>query len=254
VLFTAAMVFALTASLARAELAAEGDLFVQFQGGIDPGALPRKAPAPISVEIEGTIQTLSGERPPSMRSITIELNRGGRIDTHGLPVCYRRQVMPSTTHEAREICGDALVGEGSYNADIGFPEQEVFSYRGHVLAFNSIVGGKRAILAHVFSSSPAPLSRIIIFRITNGSGEFGTVLSGALPESLIPYGYLKRIRLNLHRQYTYKGRSHSYLSAACAAPAGFTTAVFPLARASMGFEDGRTLSSTLTRSCRVKGS
>ncbi len=67
------------------------------------------------------------------------------------------------------------------------------------------------------------------------------------------YGYLTRISLSLHRNFTYRGRARSYLSAACDAPAGFPGASFPFARASMTFADGRTLASTLIRSCEVRG-
>ena len=51
----------------------------------------------------------------------------------------------------------------------------------------------------------------------------------------------------------YRGQRRSYLSATCDAPAGFPGATFPFAHASMTFADGRTLSSTLTRSCKVRG-
>jgi hypothetical protein len=40
--------------------------------------------------------------------------------------------------------------------------------------------------------------------------------------------------------------------AGCPAPSKFTAVSFPFARASFGFEDGRTLTSTLIRTCRVK--
>lgn len=83
------------------------------------------------------------------------------------------------------------------------------------------------------------------------AGTYGTVISGELSEQMNHYGYLEGISLRLHRRFTYRGRQRSYLSAACAAPAGFSVALFPFARASMSFEDGRVLSSTLTRSCRA---
>jgi len=252
-LVAVAMVFATTASLARAELTASGDLFVRFSGGIEPNSLPRDARAPISVRVSGTIRTLSGERPPSLRRISIALNSGGRLDARGLPVCHRRQIEPSTAREAMAYCGDALVGDGSYAADLAFPEQGSFSSSGRILAFNTVIAGQRAILAHVYGIRPAPITRIIVFHIHENSGSFGTVLSGVLPEELIRYGYLRQITLQLHRNYVYKGRRHSYISAACAAPAGFPGAVFPFARASMDFADGRTLSSTLTRTCQVRG-
>ena len=48
-----------------------------------------------------------------------------------------------------------------------------------------------------------------------------------------------------------RGKPRSYLSAGCPAPVGFPGAVFPLARASFGFADGRVLSATMQRSCSV---
>jgi hypothetical protein len=240
------------ASLAQAELVEHGDLFIRFSGGIEPNALPRHDRAPIAVRMTGVIKTLSGERPPSVRRIAIALNRGGKIDSRGLPLCDRRQIEPSSSQEALERCRAALVGTGSYVADIAFPEQDEFRSRGRILAFNAIVDGQKAVLAHVYGDDPVPITRIIVFRINETGGTFGTVLSGTLPRSLIRWGYLKSISLDFRRTYQYLGKRRSYISAACSAPAGFPGATFPFARASMGFEDGRTLSSTLTRSCKVR--
>jgi hypothetical protein len=253
VLAMAVAVLALTASLAHAELTARGDLFVRFSGGITPDALPRNARAPISVQVAGTVRTLSGERPPALRRIAIAINQGGRLDARGLPVCERRWIEPSSTEEALARCGPALVGGGSYDADVAFPEQSAFPSHGRVLAFNAVVDGKRAILAHVYGAEPIPITRIMVFHIQETPGTYGTILSAALPASMNRWGYLRRISLSLHRNFAYEGQHRSYLSAACDAPAGFPGATFPFARASMTFADGRTLSSTLTRSCKVRG-
>jgi len=253
---TAAVGLALLAVLcspASAELTQSGDLFVSFSGGIDPGALPRHVRAPIAVRVAGKIRTLSGDQPPSVRGISIEINRGGRVDTRGLPVCPRAKIEATSSEGALAACESALVGEGSFAAQTAFPEQLAFPARGRILAFNSTTGdGRRTILAHVYGSTPAPISRIVVFHLGHGKGAYGTVLSASLPESLIHWGYLKRISLNLYRRFTYRGRVHSYLSAACDAPPGFRTASFRFAHTSMSFADGRTLSSTLTRSCRVR--
>jgi hypothetical protein len=241
------------ASPAQAELTQSGDLFVSFSGGIDPGALPRHVLAPIAVRVAGKISTLSGDQPPSVRGITIAINRGGRVDTKGLPVCPRARIEATSSEGALEACEAALVGEGSFAAQTAFPEQLAFPTHGRILAFNSTTGdGRRAILAHVYGSTPAPISRIVVFHLRHGQGPYGTVLSASLPESLIHWGYLQRIGLSLYRRFTYRGRVHSYLSAACDAPPGFRTASFRFAHASMSFADGRTLSSTLTRTCRVR--
>ncbi len=253
VLATTALVVAVVASLAQAELIARGDLFVRFSGGIAPNALPRDSRAPISVSISGTVRTLSGERPPALRRITLAINRGGRLDARGLPICRRSQIEPSSSREALDRCGPALVGRGHYSADVAFPEQSAFPTAGRILAFNAVIDGQRAILAHVYGKEPIPITRIIVFRIRESGGTYRTTLTGALPASLNRWGYLKQISLSLQRDFTYRGRSRSYLSAACDAPAGFPGAVFPFAQAAMSFADGRTLSSTLTRSCRVRG-
>jgi hypothetical protein len=249
----AIVVFATGASLAQAELTAHGDLFVRFSGGIAPDALPRHSRSPISVSIAGAVRTLSGQRPPALRRISIALNRGGRLDARGLPVCHRHDIEPSSTEEALARCRPALVGGGSYDADVAFPEQSAFPSHGRILAFNAVVAGQRAILAQVYGARPVPITRIIVFRIRESAGTYGTVLTGTLPPSLNRYGYLNSISLSLHRNFTYRGQRRSYLSATCDAPAGFPGASFPFAHASMTFADGRTLSSTLTRSCKVRG-
>src|SRR3954452_23608918 len=240
------------ASLAHAELAEQGNLFVKFDGGIAPTALPRAERAPIAVRVDGTVKVLSGERPPALRQISIAINRGGVLDTRGLPRCRRSQIEPATSAQALEMCGPALVGEGRYLGALALPEQDRFPLQGRVLAFNAIVDGQRAILAHIYGDDPVPNSRIIVFHIHQAHGTFGTVLSAALPPRLNRSGYLKKISLELRRTFVYRGQKHSYLSAACSAPAGFTSATFPFSKVAMTFADGRRLSSTLIRSCRVQ--
>jgi hypothetical protein len=240
-------------SLAGAELVERGNLFVKFDGGIFPTKLPRDANAPISVRVTGTVRTLSGEHPPALRRIAIAINRGGRVETRGLPTCRRASIEAATSAQALANCRGALVGEGSYLAAVSFPDQSAFPLNGRVLAFNARVGGGRAILAHVYGTYPFPNSRIIVFHIRKAQGTFGTVISASLPASTNRHGYLKRIELDLYRRFVYRGRVHSYLSAACAAPAGFRSALFPFVRVSMDFADGRDLASTLIRSCRVRG-
>ena len=59
--------------------------------------------------------------------------------------------------------------------------------------------------------------------------------------------------MNLGRNFTYRGKRRSYLSASCPAPKGFSRAPFPLARAGFAFKGGRKLGATLVRSCGVRG-
>lgn len=241
-----------TAAPAQAELVEHGDLFVRFQGGLSPTALPRHSLAPISVSVRGTVKTLSGEQPPALRQISIELNRGGVLNSRGLPRCSFGDLVSTGDAQALANCGDALIGSGGYLANTAFPEQLTFPAAGHILAFNALVDGKPAILAHIYGTDPVAITRVIVFHILHRHGAYGTIITGELPPSLNHYGYVKRLNLKFSRQFTYRGRERSYLSASCPALPGFPGATFPFARASMGFADGRTLSSTLTRTCRVR--
>jgi hypothetical protein len=237
----------------RGEITAQGDLFIKFAGGISPEALPRQARVPISVSFAATISTRSGRRPPPLREIQVAINRGGRLDVRGLPTCEREEIEPSTPAEALALCAGALVGDGSYAAEVAFPDQPVTSSRGRILAFNAVVNGQPAILAHAYAREPVPSTRILVFRIRERTGTYGTVLTAQLPAESSRWGSLSRIGLKLHRNFVSGGRRHSYLSANCDAPGDFPGATFSFARATLGFADGRTIASTLTRGCRVRG-
>lgn len=240
------------AGLANAELIERGNLFIKFAGGIAPTKLPRHVNAPITVRVDGTVRTLSGERPPALRFISISINRGGRLETKGLPTCRRNEIEAISSAQALAVCGDALVGTGRYVAGVTFPEQAALPLQGRVLGFNAVIDGQRAILAHIYGSKPFPNSRTFTFKIRKSRGTYGTVLTAALPRYLNESGYLRRIVLNLRRDYVYGGRKRSYLSAACAAPAGTRIGIFPFVRVGMAFADGRKLASTLIRTCTVR--
>jgi hypothetical protein len=240
------------ATIAQAELSVSGDLFVTFNGGIAPAALPRDALAPISVRVGGRVRTLTGEHPPALREVTIALNRAGHLDSRGLPICHKSQVESVSGTQALATCASALVGTGTYRGKIAFPGQTPTSINGRILAFNSTSGGHSTILAQIYGPRPVPSTRVIVFQISHPAGLFGTVLKGSLPPSLNRWGYVKRISFNFHRLFTYRGKTHSYLSANCRAPSGVSEASFPFAYTSMAFADGRSLSATLTRTCTVK--
>jgi hypothetical protein len=246
------LVLLLFSSPAHAELSQKGNLFIRFDGGIAPNALPRHTLAPVSVRVEGTIRQIGGDEPPALSHMEIALNRAGRLDTHGLAVCKQSEIRNADTTEAIAACGPALVGSGGYTVRLDLPDQEPTVTPGEILLFNGRSHGHSAIIAHAFQTEPVPGARVFIFRIHHTGGTYGTVLSAQVPTGLSRHGYLKSIYLHLQRTYVYRGHRHSYLSASCAAPAGFDQALFPFAHASMSFAGGRTLSSTISRTCRAR--
>jgi hypothetical protein len=250
----AAALLALAATaLARAEVSQKDGVRVSFEGRLIPHSLPRSGTAPVRVSVGAKIAATNGTTPPQLRRISIAINRHGRFDPQGLPLCSLRQIQPSTTADALRACRRSLVGEGSFSAKVLLPEQAPFPSEGKVIAFNGTFHGAPAILAHVYGTSPIPTSYTIPFAIGAARGTFGTVLSASLPQVTSEWGYVTGLSMTLGRSFAFHGRRRSYLSASCPAPPGFRGALFPLARASFTFGGRGTLTSILNRSCGVRG-
>jgi len=240
------------ASLAGAEVVQRGNLRVSFNGRLTPKALPRKRDAPVRVAVQARIASVHGGTPPPLRKILIAINRHGHFHTSGLPICTVRDIQPSTTQRALETCGDSLVGKGTFSADVALGRQAPFPAAGTLYAFNGSVHGRAAILAHVYGTDPVPTSFTFPFVMTSRKGTFGTALTASLPAVTGGSAAVTGLSLDLGRSYRSGGGKRSYLSASCAAPEGFPGAGFTFAKAVFSF-GRRTLSSTLTRHCRVRG-
>ncbi|HEY8082429.1 MAG TPA: hypothetical protein VIE64_02580 [Solirubrobacterales bacterium] len=244
---------ALFSSLALGEVGQSGTVRVSVSGDLSPTKLPRKGAAPIAVSVGGKISSTDKRKgPPQLKEMSIAINRNGHLDTRGLSRCRMGKIDPSTSQEAIATCRSSLIGEGSFSADVKLPEQSPFPSEGKVLAFNGRLNGHPAVLAHIYGKRPLPTAIVLPFVITGTKGTFGTLLTASLPQVTGDWGYVTGLSMTLERQFTHKGKSRSYLSAGCPAPAGFRQVSFPFARTSFVFEGGRTVTTTLTRRCRVK--
>jgi hypothetical protein len=239
---------------AEAERNGEGDLVVAFNSSIKPSNLPRHTPVPVAVRVAGDVWTEpETSPPPQLRTIAVEINRQGRLFDRGLPICNVEEIQPATERNARRVCGGAIVGSGHITAQVSIPTQPLFAVKAKLLVFNGPrKNGHKLILAQAYARKP-PGAFILLFRVSKQSGVFGTVMATTLPPSAQNWAYITHFDMTLRRSYTYHGQGRSYVSAACTAPAGFDTAPFALARATYGFTDGRSLTTTATRSCQVAG-
>jgi hypothetical protein len=243
----------LCAGLAAAELSQNGNLRLHFSGRIDPKTLPRTNTAPVSVRISGAIGTADGERPPDLTKIAIAFNRYGRVSTKGLPICEAGELEQTTSAGAREACGGSLVGHGKFRANVALPGRETFPVTGDMLAFNSSKNGRPALLLHIYGSHPVQLVFVLTFRIVRvDEGTFGTIFVAHIPKFAAQLGYVTNVNLTFGRRYVYEGEQRSFLSAKCAAPAGFPGAIFTLARGSFSFGNGQRISTSLARNCWVR--
>jgi len=253
-LIAAALLVALgIAGVARAEVEQQGGVIVNFDGRITPRSLPRTGLAPVAVSVDSTFKSADGSDPPlQLQTISIGINRAGKIFDRGLPTCRVRKIQPTTIKAARRICGAAIVGSGHVRVRVHFANQPPFTFKGPLLVFHAKRhAGNRRLLAQVYGQRP-PSAFVLNFTVVKTHGEFGTVIKTSLPEVARKWAYVTHFDMRLRRTYTYAGKRHSFVSAGCAAPAGFPGAVYPFARSNFGFAGGKHVITTLVRDCRVR--
>jgi hypothetical protein len=249
---TGALALLIFASLAHAAVIQDHGLRITVLSQVQPFKLPRTGTAPIAVFLSGHIATPSGETPPQLQRMVVQVNRHGLLQSEGLPSCSLEQVQPASDERALTQCGDALVGSGRFYASVVFPDQRPYPTRGRLLIFNGRVKGKPVLFAHIYTTQPFATSFVITFAIRRiHQGPYGTELSASLPGALGNWGFVDRIKLTLKRKYTFQGKERSYFNSGCPAPEGTKTTTFPLARASFYFASHAQITLGVQKSCRV---
>ncbi|HET9197864.1 MAG TPA: hypothetical protein VFN92_06385 [Solirubrobacterales bacterium] len=240
------------AASSSAETRQIGNIRVTFTANFTPNVLPRLQPAPVDVAIQGKVATTDGSHPPPLRWIEVKLNRNGRIDSSGLPICTAPSLQSTSTETALARCGGARVGSGRFRAEVTLGRP--IAVAGRIFAFNSRRGGKQALLLHFFAGAPVRFTLVVPLTIGHRrDGEFGTVLRARVPKLGGDLGSVTEIDLTIGRRYSSGGKRRSYVSAACSTPRGIDSALFPFARGTFRFEAHREFSETLLRGCRVAG-
>jgi hypothetical protein len=224
-----------------------GDLILEAEGGFTPVALPKHHDAPISLHGGGKLSTLSGELPPVVKTLTIEFDRHGHVDTTGLAVCHAAQLQSTDVAQARRACPNAIVGEGAGKAIVTFPEQQPIPVSSPITIFNGPrKRGDPTVLAHAYTTVPVPTTfvvPIVIERIHKGVYGYRTIAK--IPKIAGGAGHPVSGHLKISRKWTFKGRRHSYVNARC--ETGHLQA-----RAGVTFGDGTVLTGTFVKKCTVK--
>jgi hypothetical protein len=243
---------ALLAGPAGAERAQQGNLIVSLDGGISPRKLPRHRRAPVEVHLIGGISTADDSPLPRVNRLALELAWRGKLDTRGLPLCPQRRLHGVDTELAAQSCRGALVGGGRLYAKIFVPNQPGFGVHARLLAFNGRTAvGRRAVLVHAYTNDP-PVSFLIPFVVRRQPGAFRTVLVATIKRGVGTWPHVGRFRIDVGREFNFRGRKQSYLSASCPVPPEFTAGFLSLARATYTFAGGEELTTETVRSCRVR--
>jgi hypothetical protein len=248
----AVLVFAVASALAAHEVTkvhiVAGNLVVDGQGGFTPTALPKNVDAPIRIYGSGKISTVDGELPPVLKTIQFEFDKHGSVDTTGLPKCTPGKLQATTVPQARKLCPGAIVGTGFGHAVVKFPEQAPIPANSPITLFNGPrKGGDPTVLAHAYTTVPAPVTFVVPIRIeTIHNGRYGYRVNAEIPKIAGGAGIPISGSIRVERKWTYKGKKHSYINARCADGRLQATGTF-------GFKDGTLLSGTFLRPCQVRG-
>ncbi len=236
------------AGTAAAIVLRAGDIVIHAEGGFSPTTLPKHRNAPITLHGGGELSTVSGDLPPILKTLSIEYDRHGSVETRGLPVCTAGKLQSTDVKAARRACPGAIVGKGAGRAIVAFPEQRPIPISSPITLFNGPrIKGRPSVLAHAFTTVPVPATfviPIVIQRIHNG--VYGYRTEATIPKIAGGSGIPIAGHLKIGRRWTYKGHRYSYINARC--ETGRLQA-----RGEFEFDDGTFLAGTFVRSCKARG-
>lgn len=214
-----ALIYATAASgsLGTREEKCAGVLCVGDNGGIFPTKLPRHGSAPITARIIGEIDTRDGSHPPALQQLEADIERTIKVDAVGLPICKADQLQATSSATAKKVCSDAILGSGTAEVEVAFPEQKPFSSTGPLLLFNAGTHGRTTnVLLHAYVDVPAPTAIVVKATVTRiNRGRFGLHLEAHIPKIAGGAGSATSFDIKIGRRYAYKGRKKSFLSASC---------------------------------------
>jgi len=211
-----------TAGIALAEkptTVKAGNLVVTFNGGVTPKALPKKTLAPIALNVSGTIATADGTHPPALTEAIVDTDKNGTVDTRGVPVCKQGELEARTTAEAEKACKPAIVGSGTTDVELQFPESKPVPIKSKLLAVNGgTKGGKTTIYIHAFLSSPVSAALVTTVKVAKvKNGRYGIRSVATVPKIANGDGSVTAFSLAFQKRlFAYKGKKHGYLLAKCA--------------------------------------
>lgn len=244
-------------ALAAIALAAEkpttvraGNLILTINGGVTPKALPKNELAPITLSVSGKISTADGTHPPALIEAVVDTDKNGTIDARGLAVCKQGQLEARTSAAAEKICKPSLVGTGTTDVEVLFPESNPVQLHSKLLAFNGgTKGGTTTIFIHAYLTTPVTAALVTTVKISKEhNGRYGTRSVALVPKIAGGAGSVTAFTLTFQKKLiAYKGHKHGYLLAKCA-DGHFA------AQAEAKFRDGTQIGpGKVVRACTPKG-
>ncbi|HEX2393098.1 MAG TPA: hypothetical protein VHI77_09285 [Solirubrobacterales bacterium] len=225
-----------------------GNLELTFNGGFSPKALSKKTLTPIALSAEGKIKTVDGTHPPALKEFLLETDKNGAVNVKGYPTCKSGQLQAQDTAHAEKICKPAIIGTGTTNVEIEFPESKPIPVSSKLLVFNGgEKGGVTTFFIHAYITVPTPAAIVTTVKIKKiHHGRFGLLAVASVPKIAGGSGSVTSFGLKVDKKFTFKGKKVSVLSAKC--PDGKLQA-----HGTAVFSDGTKASAEIIRTCVGKG-
>jgi hypothetical protein len=214
-----------------------GNLKVTFDGGFSPTKLPKNKMVPIVFSASGKLQTKDGTHPPALKTVEVESDKNGTINTKGVPTCTSGKLQSRDTKAAEKVCGPAIIGTGTTNVEIAFPEQKPIPVSSKLLVFNGgTSGGKTTLFIHAYITVPTPAAIVTTVKIKKiHHGRYGLLSVASIPKIAGGSGSVTSFSLKV-------GNKKKVLMAKC--PDGKLQA-----HGTAIFADGTKASATIIRTC-----
>jgi hypothetical protein len=236
--------FAGSASAVKVTL---GNIVITADGSVTPKALPKHKLAPITLSLNGTMDTVDGTHVPALSKLALLFDKHGTVDTKGFPTCKQGQITNTQTNVALKTCKKALAGTGKVIAEVQFPDSAPVPASGKLLIFNSVPkGGDPVLIQHAYISDPIATTVVTVARISKAHGKYGRATTITIPPLSGGYASLKSFSAKLHKDYTYKGKKRSIFLAECATGHFFAHGDFT-------FTGGTSLHGDVVKTCTPKG-
>lgn len=246
VAMAAVLAFAVT-SIASAEKVIVGNLEFEADGGFSPKALSKTEFTPIALKVEGRIANTEGKHPPALKEVLFEADKNSAVTTKGYPACTSGKLQSQDSAHAEAICKSALIGTGTTDIGIAFPEQGDVKAHSKLLIFNGgEAGGVTTYYIHAYITVPVPAAVVTTVKIKKiHHGRYGLLAVASIPKIAAGSGSVLDFQFTIDKKFTYKGKKVSVLSAKC--PDGKLQA-----HATAIFADGSKASTEFVRPCTGK--
>jgi hypothetical protein len=224
-----------------------GNIIIAADGGFTPTELPKHENAPIKLFGHATFKTVDGTRPSPLRTLTLEFDKHGAVETRGLQKCSMGKLVATTTRVARKLCPDAIVGTGFGTALVQLPEQQPIKASSPLTLFNGpLKDGNPTVLGHAHIDYPGPTTYVISIEIQKvHHGRYGFKTVANFPRIVNDYGSPISGHLTIGREWMWHGKRLSYANAHCADGR-------LQAKAEFSFKDGSFVQGTVFKPCTVR--